>query len=215
MLIVYVSSDAAAARAALYAAAMNGIDWGDVPTWLGAVFAAGAAAAAVWTLASQRVQIREQRQFIAEQAQNLSLERAELRAAAEDRRWSQARQVLMQGLQLSHGSGGQFWKVQVVNRSDAPIRDLHVRFGDAYLPSETHEVRTAASNLLRSVIGETWSHPLHSLGAGRAVIFDSQAFQPHTAHNSRPSLKFTDDNGIRWKLDHHGVLTESSDDPQS
>ncbi|MFC7906456.1 hypothetical protein [Streptomyces nigra] len=194
---------------------MSGIDWGDVPTWLGVVFAAGAAGAAVWTLASQRVQIREQREFIAEQAQNLTLERAELRAAAEGRKWSQARQVSMEDERLSDGGGGEFWMVQVFNGSDAPIRDLHVRFGDAYLPSETHEVREVGIDPLQSVIGETWVHPLHSLGAGRAVRFTSQAFQPHTAHNSRPSLKFTDDNGIRWAVDHLGVLAEASDDPQS
>ncbi|MFI1723918.1 hypothetical protein [Streptomyces sp. NPDC020489] len=191
------------------------MDAGDLATWVGSSFAAVAAGATLLTLKSQRDQIDEQRAFIGEQSATLALERAELRALAEDRKWHQARQVSMQSRRISDGGGGSYWLVLVVNGSDAPIRDLHVRFGDAYLPTETHEVREVGVDFLQSRIGETWTHPLYSLGPERAVRFRSQSWQPHVAHNSRPSLKFSDDNGIRWGLDHHGTLAEASEDPQT
>jgi len=72
---------------------MSSIDGGDAPTWLGTLFAAAAATAAIWTIASQRQQIAEQRQFIGEQSATMALERAELQAAGEERRWAQARLV--------------------------------------------------------------------------------------------------------------------------
>ncbi|MEU6774683.1 hypothetical protein [Streptomyces sp. NPDC046759] len=63
---------------------MSAINWGDVPTWLGAIFAAAAAGAAVWTLKSQRDQIGEQRAFIAEQAANLRRERQQLQVSSHE-----------------------------------------------------------------------------------------------------------------------------------
>lgn len=191
------------------------MDSGDLATWVGSSFAAVAAGATLWTLKSQRDQIGEQRRFIAEQSLNLALERAELRAVAEDRKYAQARQVAMQHHRVSDGAGGAYWLVQVVNGSDAPIRDLHVRFGGAYLPSETQEVREIVTNVLQSQIGDTWPHPLPSLGAGRAVRFKSQAFPSPVAHNNRPSVKFTDGSGVRWGLDQLGDLTELPPDPQT
>jgi hypothetical protein len=58
------------------------------------MFAASAAGAGFWTLASQRRQLTEQREFIAVQAATLALERAELQASLHERRSLQARQVL-------------------------------------------------------------------------------------------------------------------------
>ncbi|MFE0651354.1 hypothetical protein ACFVZH_22475 [Streptomyces sp. NPDC059534] len=66
------------------------INWGDAPTWVAGAFAAAAAYYTRGMLKSQRQQIDEQRQFIEEQSANLALERAELRAQAEDRRIAQA-----------------------------------------------------------------------------------------------------------------------------
>ncbi|MEW2451211.1 hypothetical protein AB0896_27260 [Streptomyces parvulus] len=180
---------------------------------MGSSFAAIAAGATLWTLKSQRDQIGEQRRFIGEQSRTLALERAELRAVAEDRRVSQARQVSMQQHRSSDGAGGEYWLVQVINGSDAPIHDLNVRFGDTYLPTETREVTEIATNVLQSMIRDTWVHPLALLGAGRAVRFQSQAFRPQVAHNSRPSLKFRDDNGLHWALDVLGKLLEVPPDP--
>ncbi|MET8810292.1 hypothetical protein [Streptomyces sp. NPDC004546] len=34
-----------------------------------------------------------------------------------------------------------------------------------------------------------------------------------TAHNNRPTLYFTDDNGVRWALDSYGKLEEIEQQP--
>lgn len=206
---------------------MSVIDWGDVPTWLGAVFAAGAAGAAVWTLASQRAQIREQQEFIAEQTefmaeqrQNLELERADLRAAAEDRRWAQARQVRMMQQALGgdpDGSGGlvggpTHWAVTVQNGSDAPVYQLEVRFGSAYTASDAWEW-PSYDLVRRASAGDRLAIPVYLLGPRRAVRFSSQEWSPATVHNNRPTLFFTDDNGARWSLNWQGKLEEVPAEP--
>jgi hypothetical protein len=71
------------------------INWGDAPTWAGAIFAAAAAAFTFITLRSQRQQLGEQRTFIGEQLVNLQAERDALAAAARARRSAQARQVTL------------------------------------------------------------------------------------------------------------------------
>ncbi|MBL3669067.1 hypothetical protein JL475_24350 [Streptomyces sp. M2CJ-2] len=207
---------------------MSVIDWGDIPTWVGAVFAAGAAGAAVWTLASQRAQIREQRQFIAEQTsfmaeqrQNLELERAELRAAAEERREAQARQVRMYQRMLGgqdDGLGGltggpDHWAVTVQNPSDAPIHQLEVRFGTAYMASDAWEWPAFEPSRRGATVGDRLAMPVYLLGPGRAVRFASQSWPAATVHNNRPVLFFTDDNGLRWQLDSYGKLEEAPAEP--
>ncbi|MEU0459191.1 hypothetical protein ABZ322_41005 [Streptomyces sp. NPDC006129] len=207
---------------------MSAIDWGDVPTWLGAVFAAGAAGAAVWTLASQRRQISEQQEFIgeqsalmAEQRQNLELERAELRAVAEERRVAQARQIRMYQQALGgqpDGVGGitggpDHWSVTVQNPSDAPVHQLEVRFGTAYLASDAWEWPAYEPSKMRASVGDRLALPVYVLGPRRAVRFSSQTWPPATVHNNRPVLFFTDDNGLRWRLDSHGQLEEAPAEP--
>lgn len=103
------------------------MQWGDVPTWGAAVFAGGAAWFAYQTIKSQRQQIGEQRQFIAAQSANLALERTELRAAAEDRKWSQARQIRMHHHEAGAATDGEantvgadHWVVTVQNASELP-----------------------------------------------------------------------------------------------
>ncbi|MGW5509899.1 hypothetical protein ACWEV9_19305 [Streptomyces albogriseolus] len=192
---------------------MSAIDWGDVPTWLGAVFAAGAAAAAVWTLASQRAQIKEQREFIAVQAANLALEREELRAAAEERREAQAKQVSMHSRKegLERDENGEVvpdqWVVAVRNRSDAPLYDLELRFGSCYLAAEVYDIPESAVHGPNP--GERRELPVAVLGPGRAVRFCSQRWSRTTVHNNRPTLFFTDAGGLRWQIDWHGRLEEA------
>ncbi|MGQ5606173.1 hypothetical protein [Streptomyces sp. EKS3.2] len=198
---------------------MSGIDWGDVPTWCGAIFAASAAGAAVWTLASQRAQIREQRHFIGEQAQNLALEREELRAAAAARREAQAKQVYMH----ARMSGSEWdddgevvpdqWIVSVMNRSDAPLHGLELRFGSAYLASDVQEIPPTA--LHSSNPGERRSLPVDLLGPGRALRFQSQQWSRTVVHNNKPTLSFTDEAGVRWTLDWQGKLEEAPPGPQA
>ncbi|MEU8555950.1 hypothetical protein AB0C80_18440 [Streptomyces anthocyanicus] len=199
---------------------MSGIDWGDAPTWLGAVFAAGAAWAAWRTLASQRAQIREQRQFIGEQSANLALEREELRAAAAARREAQAKCVQMNARKaggLPNLDGQIFnhdhWEVRVRNSSDAPIHDVDIRFGTAYLPGEVFEIPGVAFEGPNP--GERTSRPVHLLGPGRALRFLSQRWSSTVVHNNRPTLSFNDNAGVRWTLDSRGKLEEAPPEPQA
>jgi hypothetical protein len=144
--------------------------------------------------------IADQTQFMAEQRQNLELERAELHAAAEDRRLAQARAVGIED-ELSVGSGneGSYRSVVVSNYSNAPIHNVEIRFGSAYVASEVFELVHRDGRKLR---GERWMTPLHLLGSDRSALFRSQNWPETTAYNNRPMLHFTDDDGARlgsWK----------------
>ncbi|MEH0428832.1 hypothetical protein QBB34_21355 [Streptomyces stelliscabiei] len=205
---------------------MGPLDWGDVPTWIGGAGALAAGWFAYQTIKSQRQQLDEQRQFIgeqsrfmAEQQQNLQLERAELRAAAEDRKHAQARQVHMR----HHTSGGaddgaggrvgyDHWVVVATNRSDAPLHNVEVRFGTAYIAIEVYEWPADRQPRDRAASrGERWTPPVHLLGPGRAALFTSQRWPEATVDNNRPTLFFTDDGGVRWSLDSYGKLEEAPD----
>ncbi|MER5652671.1 hypothetical protein OG458_40540 [Streptomyces sp. NBC_01281] len=177
------------------------------------------------TIKSQRHQIGEQRQFIgeqlrfmAEQQENLTLERAELRAAAEDRRWAQARRVRMTHRKAGGSTDGQdvvtrddHWRVIVVNESDAPVTQVEVRFGTVYLASDVYEWNAHRIDPM-SPPDERTMTPVQLLGPGRALLFKSQQWPPATVHNSRPVLHFTDGNGMRWSLDSKADLQEAHGD---
>ncbi|MDX2709223.1 hypothetical protein PV350_41245 [Streptomyces sp. PA03-6a] len=192
---------------------MGGVDWGDVPTWLGGVFAAGAAVAAFWTLASQRRQISEQQDFIAEQSATMSMERAELAALASERRWAQARKVRMKpGQGDGHDTESiparlrpDRWMVDVENGSHAPIHDVRVRFGGAYEAAEVTDV--AADRVSND--GGRQSSPVPLIGPGRTFRFDSPVWALRDVINSNPPhMFFTDDAGVRWHLSYGGKLEQ-------
>lgn len=201
-------------------------EWlGDMPTWIGAGGAIGAAWFAYQTITSQRQQIGEQQAFIAEQTrfmdeqrQNLELERGELRAAADDRKWAQARKLIMVPRPIGRTTddegnevGDDQWFVVVKNESDAPVHDVDVRFGSAYLAAEVFEVPVSGRGA-----DERRSRPLHTLGAGRAAHFYSQRWlSPATVHNNRPRMTFADEDGMRWSLDYYGKLEEAPADGAS
>ncbi|MFE1586997.1 hypothetical protein [Streptomyces sp. NPDC059402] len=180
-------------------------EWvGDIPTWIGAGGALGAAWFAYQTITSQRQQIGEQQAFIAdqtrfmdEQRQNLELERAELRAQADERRISQAQKVHMG----QHLVGGFYWRATVGNSSTSAVRNLNVRFGIADGPALV-KLKTTGQ------VWETVSPPLQLLGPGRTALFESPQWDHDTAQLSKPTLFFTDDNGVRWSLDSYGKLEE-------
>jgi hypothetical protein len=123
--------------------AFSQIDWGSAPAWVAAAVGGAAAFGALATLRSQKVQLREQRTFIAEQSKVLQLQHEELSAAAERRKWSQAEKVAveagtanLQGGQLGLGSVSvqqplrrMLW---VHNKSAAPLRDVQVMFGSQH-----------------------------------------------------------------------------------
>ncbi|WP_143688505.1 hypothetical protein [Streptomyces barkulensis] len=195
---------------------MGAIDWGDAPTWLGAVFAALAAAAAVWTLKSQRDQIDEQREFIRQQSENLALERAELQAVAEDRKREQASRVTMVDCHLRLKDGdltdagapdGRRWYVAVQNGSSAPIFSVQMTFGAAGIAEETAvNQNPAAGHSSLGLIGR--NSPVKVVGAGDRLRFDSVLISPEEIPACRPVLYFTDEAGVRWSLDEHGKLEE-------
>ncbi|MEY2244688.1 hypothetical protein AB8A21_17545 [Streptomyces sp. BF23-18] len=204
---------------------MGPLQWGDVPTWVASVFAGVVAAFAYQTIKSQREQIGEQQEFIAEQTrfmddqrQNLEMERVELRAVAEERRLTQARRVRMHHVKAGGGTDGQgvttphdHWRVIVVNESDAPIRQVEVRFGTVYLASEVHEWNIRRVDPMGPPDERTMA-PVPLLGSQRALLFTSQQWPSASVHNNRPVLHFTDVNGVRWSLDTKVDLQEGSGD---
>ncbi|MFD9651753.1 hypothetical protein [Streptomyces mirabilis] len=177
---------------------MDWIDWGDAPTWLGAVFAAAAAGAAVWTLKSQRDQIDEQRRFIAEQSMNLGLERQALLAAAQERHEAQARKIRLYPQAPTY--------VQVVNDSDDPIYDVHC---EARGMPALHAVELAPSEgvgagILADLVQGASRPYVHRLGVGREAWF-------HVVTNERGAvhIRFTDAAGNKWVCDDAGGLHEA------
>ncbi|WP_031039856.1 hypothetical protein [Streptomyces sp. NRRL F-5650] len=193
-------------------------DWGDVPTWFSGVGALTAGWFAYQTIRSQRRQIGEQRAFIAEQTrfmdeqrQNLELERAELRAQAEERRVSQARQIHMAFTtwgssgedRYGDGTGYSAWRVEVENKSNEPIRDVTVRFGETYIAATaTDEQGFHHPDGGRRLV------PVPLIPAGHKVVFESPNWSEATVDNNRPALLFTDDGGVLWRRDSYGKLEE-------
>lgn len=177
---------------------MSVIDWGDAPTWAGTVFAAAAAAAAIWTLKSQRDQIDEQRDFIAEQraliadqSATLTLERAALVDAAEDRRRAQAESVTWE----ENG-----WFEILGNYSNAPITNVRLEH-----PSEPLEVGTVFDgNASLTGIGiDPIEMPYAVLGIGKRLGCERPQGSDETIFAT-----FTDNAGVRWRLDENGKLDE-------
>ncbi|MCX4480260.1 hypothetical protein OOK44_28030 [Streptomyces cellulosae] len=194
-------------------------DWlGDLPTWIGAGGAIGAAWYAFQTIKSQREQIGEQQTFIAEQMQfmddqrqNLLLERAELQAQAEDRRVAQARQIKMtywpQGSsgtdRYGNGTGYSGWHVEIANKSDDPIHNVIVRFGDTYDAASAKE-----NEGFHHPDGGRRPIPVPQIPAGHTVVFESPSWSEPTVENNRPAVVFTDDAGTRWRRDSYAKLDE-------
>ncbi|WP_328361337.1 hypothetical protein OG800_26330 [Streptomyces sp. NBC_00445] len=175
---------------------MGGIDWGDAPTWVAGAFAAAAAYYTRGTLKSQQKQIREQRQFIAEQSMNLTLEREELRLATLERRERQARLV-----HVEEGYGERRLGL-LMNGSDAPIYDLVIQFGN-----QVPETGTPITGDRRITYG-----PTSRLAPGRlpcAVFGAREALTFELKHEAGDRLiTFRDDAGVNWRISQHGKLEE-------
>ncbi|MBP5930180.1 hypothetical protein F3K39_19125 [Streptomyces sp. LBUM 1479] len=191
-----------------------------MPTWIGGSGALAAAWYAFQTITSQRQQIGEQREFIAEQTRfmaeqqlNLQLERAELRAAADDRKWAQARQVEMLKRQFGSDNDGYTWAVTVQNPTDAILHQVEVRFGSSNLAARAVEWPAFDDPPpgVRALPGDTLTIPVDVQAARAAVRFYSPRWPRAVAHNNRPTLFFTDDGGVRWSLNSYGKLEETPD----
>ncbi|MFB8267459.1 hypothetical protein ACFC96_12695 [Streptomyces sp. NPDC055955] len=172
------------------------MNWGDVPTWGGVIFAALAAAATIWTLKSQRDQIGEQRQFIAEQAATLALERAELHAAALKWRQEQARRVRLVNSRPYVG---------LVNDSDDPITDVTctddgVEIDRVFVADSTNR---ASAELLAAILQGAANTPAAVVGVGQAASFPREQ-----GNRGRLVFEFTDAAGVRWRRDDLGSVSE-------
>jgi hypothetical protein len=176
---------------------MGDIDWGDAPTWIAGLFAATAAYYTRGMLRSQQQQIREQREFIAEQSANLVLERQALQAQAEERKYSQARQIEAERFQHS---------LRVLNPSDAAITDVVVKFGDR-LAVRAHQVVPAGIGNHEVYRGD-FEMPIEVIGPGRKYTFidSEEGWTEETA-----VLFFADADGSRWQLDQDGKLNPAAE----
>jgi hypothetical protein len=170
-----------------------GINWGDAPTWIAGTFAGAAAIYARGMLKSQQKQIAEQRAFIAEQSANLVLEREALKAQAEERRYSQARQIEAMRFQNT---------LRVSNLSDAPITNAEVQFGDRYA-GRAHRLVPTGSGINHEARGGQLDIPVEILGPGRTCAF-VDSWDRRTEELA--VLFFTDADGNRWQLDQNGKL---------
>ncbi|MFB7589365.1 hypothetical protein [Streptomyces sp. NPDC056169] len=167
------------------------IDWGDAPTWVAGAFAAAAAYYTRGMLKSQRQQIDEQRQFIAEQSANLALERQALSAQAQDRRVAHARQISADW----YGN-----MLRVLNASSAPITAVTAMFGE--LPSpKAHEVVPSGLGNHELLRGD-FETPVQIVGAGRTYAFAP----PEGEFTGALCVLFSDEDGERWRLSAEGAL---------
>ncbi|WP_406315777.1 hypothetical protein [Streptomyces sp. NBC_00118] len=200
------------------------MDAGDLATWVGSGFGAGAFGAAAWTLASQRKQLSEQQQFIAEQlrfmaeqSQNLSLERDELKAVATERRRRQAEGVRMHVLREyttvrdpARGSGRNRrilrtpngFTVTVTNASAEPVHVVSVRFG----PHGCQHARMLGRDGAYVTNAPPLGVPVALIGVGEQFSFSSESGIAH--QGARPLLLFTDNDGVPWQRDATGDLRE-------
>ncbi|OPC84210.1 hypothetical protein B4N89_27705 [Embleya scabrispora] len=174
---------------------INDIEWGDAPTWIGAIGASLAAWAAFWTLRSQRRQIAAQQQFIQDQSEVLALQRSALIEDAEDRRSAQALRISVACRIVDDA-----WIVQVTNASSEPITDLDARFGESYVVSDAVVFPPDGGTAVRS------GSPVAVLGPGRKALLESSRLSTATLENSRPTVTFTDRAGRQWRTDEHDNL---------
>ncbi|WP_406191823.1 hypothetical protein OG331_47450 [Streptomyces sp. NBC_01017] len=175
------------------------MDSGDLATWVGSSFAAIAAGATLWTLKSQRDQIGEQRQFIAEQSATLALERQELLASAQDRREDQARKIELE-VTPSY--------VKVRNRSDDPLAEVHC-LEDGQPPVRAASARAEGAEASLSMVLEQLQgqeqHHLDTLGVGRIGWFQRRSDPSRTG---AVEIAFTDAAGVHWTKTHLGELRQ-------
>ncbi|MEU9899677.1 hypothetical protein ACIBCS_42175 [Streptomyces phaeochromogenes] len=177
-------------------ASVDWIDWGDAPTWGGAVFAAAAAAAAMWTLRSQQEQIAEQRVFIEQQSENLQLERQALLVAAQERRESQARDVFLSS-EPSY--------VYASNNSREPLTSVECSDGGrpAVRAMAVSDRQNLAAQLMAQLLRHGESTVVEDLGAQHIAVFQ----RPQGAAGP-VTVTFTDAAGVRWTRDELGGLEE-------
>jgi hypothetical protein len=165
---------------------------------VGGFFAGLAAFGALATLKSQRDQIRDQRAFIAEQADVLQLQRDELSASAEKRTWEQAQAVRFNPgaiIREEWQPQGVVRVAEVSNESGTAVHDVNALLGN----------RAAGRVAVRSFTGE-WGL-LQSPPVSRLGPFEVAAFCFYRApSDAAPHAFFTDDAERRWHMTASGLL---------
>ncbi|MFK0217932.1 hypothetical protein ACIQWN_07015 [Streptomyces vinaceus] len=188
---------------------MSGIDWGDVPTWAGAVGAGAAAIGAFLTVASQRKQIGEQRSFIERQSEVLALQESELVAVAADRSRAQARRVSMLATMRDGPDevypgieNSRCWEACISNDSDEAIYDVEVRCG-SYLPTVVWSHGQPTYEASQQQVPS----PVAALGPGRKISFFLAPGPAPFIGNHPPVLTFADADGQHWQVNQQGLRT--------
>ncbi|MFC8661268.1 hypothetical protein [Streptomyces sp. NPDC057199] len=182
---------------------LESINWGDAPTWAGAIFAAAAAAFTFITLRSQHQQLDEQRVFIGEQLVNLQAERDALVVAAQDRRSAQARQVTLRtqlviGPDGPDAADGCYLQAVVSNSSDRPITDVDVEFGDL-TADQVQATRVPDHQIVDAPCG---------IGPRQAYQFASKDSSMDRLEEIAVTTVSTDASGVTWRLTDDNFLSE-------
>jgi hypothetical protein len=203
-------------------AALADVNWGTAPNWTIAVFAGLATWAGFRTLRyhrrllaqqraqlnEQRTQLAEQRMFFEHQSAVLELQRAELHAAARDRKRIQARLVEVTSRteepseEWPEGLEGRRRAASVTNASHEPIHHVVLRFGNGDESGQAAQVVQAYGS------SRTSEPPLVLLRPRRGATFFSTALADGEPVPGSAIVRFTDHNGVHWQLDEDGQLEE-------
>jgi hypothetical protein len=182
--------------------------WGDIPTWLLALFAgvAGWAALAQLGILQQQIADEVKRNVKRDELLDKQLEEAERRAKSERRR-------LVEDVAVNFdGHTG-----KVVNKSKRPINDLT---STVMSNVDRHSLATPAQSGELTWDGHAWrflpeAKPVSRFetlrpGATCGFTFDAVADSPDEVLVAW----FTDDDGFRWQLDEYQHLVQSDDESE-
>ncbi|MFC1439069.1 hypothetical protein ABUW04_12425 [Streptacidiphilus sp. N1-10] len=201
---------------------MSSVQWGDVPTWITAVATLAAAGGAFFAAVTAFRQLREQRSEIARQGaeqarlallQNKQLEQLNQQASALRR--TQAEQACVSfgpvftSFNTMEPSPGGFAAVTVDNQSGRPFRNVRSRLviDGAHYPSNLVYPGTASPNeTVDTAPGREYEPFLVRGGDTRQIIW-SKLYN----RGQRFLLRFQDDAGIEWQVDHDLHLAEAPD----
>ena len=189
------------------------MSWGDVPTWIAVVVGAVGGGAALWQLGLQRTQLRAQQKVIADQASVLGRQQADrIDVAYRTIGGAAARVLPPESEELVH-------LVAVTNGSSRPIRNVSCKIEACPVGASVAHDRLAAcvgefvdmrlgsdAVVDQFVRGENTDH-MSVLRSGQKGTF---VFPFTTDHYPRPrfTVRFTDDAGLDWQIDHDLHLTK-------
>jgi hypothetical protein len=189
------------------------VHWGDVPTWVGAVFLAAAALVGLLQLRRQSVELGTVRKDLQElQAEQLDLQLEPERIAARRDRRKQAEQVLCSRrkdqIRLEgNATAPSAWDyLLVTNTSDEPIRTVNVSFGGQG-PFRVGHLEPQTKGLV--LVGRV-DQPVPIIDPSVDWCF----LQPGNVdpENAAVLVRFDDANEVRWQANLVGQLDEAHDD---